>query len=179
MSTTGSTETTPSVTPSGNPPANPAKGNQRGQTTLAAEINRWEALAESLAPQVDQVAGIKEPFEQFQALLAEAKSLRKQLNGLQASASTAMTRREQVLLDGGDLFSRLHHALQFVHGPRNPQLKEFGLKPLRTRKPRRATLPATTPTPPITPAPPPVEVGTGHAPAAEPVATAAKASLGT
>ncbi|HZF09335.1 MAG TPA: hypothetical protein VFE33_11145 [Thermoanaerobaculia bacterium] len=176
---TGNTETTPSVTSSGNPPANPAKGNQRGQTTLAAEINRWEALAESMAPQVDQTPGLKEAFEQFQALLAEAKSLRKQLNGLQASASTAMTRREQVLLDGGDLFSRLHHALQFVHGPRNPQLKEFGLKPLRTRKPRRATLPATTPTPPITPAPPPVEVGTGHAPAAEPVATAAKASLGT
>jgi len=171
---TGSTETTPSVTPSGNQPANPAKGNQRGQTTLAAEINRWDALAESLAPQVDQMPAIKEPFEQFQALLTEAKSLRKQLNGLQASASTAMTRREQVLLDGGDLFSRLHHALQFVHGPRNPQLKQFGLKPRRTRKPRRTT----TPTPPITPAPPPVEVGTGHAPAAEPV-TAAKASLGT
>ncbi|HZF08602.1 MAG TPA: hypothetical protein VFE33_07425 [Thermoanaerobaculia bacterium] len=175
MSTTGSTETTPSVTPSGNPPANPAKGNQRGQTTLAAEINRWEALAESLAPQVDQVAGIKEPFEQFQALLAEAKSLRKQLNGLQASASTAMTRREQVLLDGGDLFSRLHHALQFVHGPRSPQLKEFGLKPLRARKARRTTpaMPATNP------APPPVEVGTGHAPTAEPRTTAVREGVGT
>jgi hypothetical protein len=83
-----------------------------------------------------------------------------------------------VLLDGGDLFSRLHHALQFVHGPRSPQLKKFGLKPLRTRKPRRTT-PAATPTPPITPAPPPVEVGTGHAPDTKPEATAATASPGT
>jgi hypothetical protein len=133
------TETTPAVTPSGNPPANPAKGNQRGQTTLAAEINRWEALTDTLTPQVDQLPGVKEPFEQFQALLAEAKSLRHQLNTLRASTSTAITRREQVLVDGGDLFSRLHHALQFIHGPRSPQLKEFGLKPLRVRKPRRNT----------------------------------------
>src|SRR4051812_27740720 len=101
---------TTEITLSPNPPANPAKGNQRGQTTLAAEIRRWEALSESRAPQVDQVPGLKEPFDQFQALLAEAKSLRTQLNAFQAGASTAMTRREQVLLDGGDLFSRLHHA---------------------------------------------------------------------
>jgi hypothetical protein len=169
---------TTEITPSPNPPANPAKGNQRGQTTLAAEINRWEALSESLAPQVDQVPGLKEPFDQFQALLDEAKSLRAELNAFKAGASAAMTRREQVLLDGGDLFSRLHHALQFVHGPRNPQLKKFGLKPLRTRKPRRTT-PAATPPPSTTPAPPPVEVGTGHAPTAEPVTTTAQASVGT
>jgi hypothetical protein len=150
--------TTP-ITPPVTPPVHPAKGNQRGQTTLAAEIDRWQALAENLAPQVDQMPGLKEQFAQFQALLAEAKAVRNQLIATRAGTATALARRNQLLVDGGDLFSRLHLGLQSVHGPRSPRLHEFGLKPrrLRTGRPRK------TPTPP-----PPVEVATAHPPAIEP-----------
>jgi hypothetical protein len=138
---------TTAITPPVTPPVNPAKGNRRGQTTLAAEIDRWQALADNLAPKVDQLPGLQEPFAQFQTLLAQAKAVRNQLNTLRADTGTALTRRNQLLVDGGDLFSRLHLGLQSVHGPRSPRLREFGLKPrrLRTGRPRKSS----TPTPPV------------------------------
>jgi hypothetical protein len=156
-----SKESTPSVTPVP-PPVNPTKGNKRGQTTLAAEIDRWQALADNLAPQVDQAPGLQEPFAQFQALLAAAKAARNQLNMLRAAADTALTQRNQLLADGGALFSRLSLGLQSIHGPRNPRLREFGLKPrpVPTGRPRKTPTPAPTPAPPpatevtATPAPP-------------------------
>ncbi|HZF12187.1 MAG TPA: hypothetical protein VFE33_25655 [Thermoanaerobaculia bacterium] len=169
MNTVG---TTTSVPPSPTPPVNPAKGNKRGQTTLAAEIDRWEALADNLAPQIDQVPGLKEPFTQFQTLLAQAKAVRNQINTLRANADAALTQRNQLLVDGGDLFSRLHLGLQSVHGPRSPRLREFGLKP---RKPRSGR-PRKTPAPTTTTTPPPVEVS-AHPPAAEPPAVAAVAGI--
>jgi len=155
MNTVGNTSSVPSTVP---PPANPAKGNQRGQTTLAAETDRWQALAENMAPKIDQVPGLKEQFVQFQALLAEAKTVRNQLKTLKADTGTALDRRNQLLVDGGDLFSRLHLGLQAVHGPRSPRLHEFGLKPRKPRTGRPRKTPAPTP-------PPPVEVTT-HPPAA-------------
>jgi len=158
-------ETTPSVTP----PANPAKGNQRGQTTLAAEIDRWQAMVDNLVPQVDQMPGLKETFVQFQAMLATAKSLRNQLNMLRAETSIALTRRNQLLGDGGDLFARLQLGLQAIHGPRNPRLREFGLKPrgVRPGRPRKTAIP------------PPVAITTApHPSPAVPAVPVAKASPG-
>src|SRR5437763_9263573 len=108
MSTAAST---PSVTPTGNP----AKGSKRGQTTLAAEIDRWQALVDNLTPQVDQMPGLKEPLARFQALLAQAKAIRNQIHTLRADTDSALTQRNQLLLDGGDLFGRLPLGLQSVH----------------------------------------------------------------
>ncbi len=139
MSTNEATPT-PTPQPSGNPPAHPAKGNQRGQTTLAAEIDRWQALSDNLEPKVAQMPGLQAPFAEFQAMLAEAKTVRNQLNSLRAGTSTAVIRRDQLLQDGGDLYTRLTLGLQSIHGPRSPQLKEFGLKPRRTRTRRLPTI---------------------------------------
>jgi len=161
MNTVGNT-TTPSNTTT---PANPAKGNQRGQTTLAAEIDRWQALANNLAPQIEQLPGLKDSFAQFQALLAQAIAVRNQLNTLKADTATAFTQREQLLVDGAGLFSRLRLGLQSAHGPQNPRLHEFGLKPRKkTGRPPKSTN-GTTP-------PPQVEVP-AHAPATAAPAPAA------
>jgi hypothetical protein len=139
MSTTANT---PSVPPT--PPVNPAKGNLRGQTTLAAEIDRWQALAKNLAPQINQMPVLQQEFTQFQALLAEALAVRNQLNTLQADLAAAFVERNQTLLDGGDLFSRLSLALQAAHGPTSPQLRAYGLKPRRrTGRPRKTVTPPT------------------------------------
>jgi hypothetical protein len=150
-SSTGSTSTTP---------ANPAKGNQRGQTTLAAEIDRWQAMANNLAPQIEQLPGLKESFAQFQTLLAQAIAVRNQLNVLKADTATAFSQRDQLLVSGAALFSRLRLGLQSAHGTRSQRLREFGLKPHKKtgRRPKGAD----------TPPPPQVEVTT-HPPAvAEP-----------
>ena len=156
MSTTASA---PSVNPV-TPPANPAKGNLRGQTTLAAEIDRWQTLANNLAPQIGQMPGLQGQFTQFQTLLAAAIAARNQITMLQANTANAFTERNQLLLDGGDLFSRLTLALQAVHGPESPRLREYGLKPRqRTGRPRKTATP-----PPATTPPPTVEVLTAHLP---------------
>lgn len=132
-------DTTPSVTPPVTPPVNAAKGPLRGQTTLAAEIDRWQTLVDNLTPQIDQAPGLKEPLAQFQTLLAAAKAIRNQLNMMRADKDAALAERNQMLLDGGDLFSRLTLGLQSIHGPGSPKLREFGLKPRRPRtgRPRK------------------------------------------
>jgi len=152
-----SKESTPSVTPVP-PPVNPAKGNKRGQTTLAAEIDRWQALADNLAPQVDQMPALKDAFAQFQSVLATAKAVRNQLNTLRANTDMAVAERQQMLVDGGNLYSHLTLGLQFLHGARSPRLREFGLKPRRVPpgRPRKTPTPPTTEvtTTPATPVPP-------------------------
>jgi hypothetical protein len=153
--------TTPS-TPSAPPPVNPTKGPLRGQTTLAAEIDRWQTLADNLTPQIDQMPGLKEPLAQFQTLLAAAKAVRNQLHTLRADTDSAITQRNQLLVDGGDLFARLALGLQAAHGPRSPRLREYGLKP---RKPRPGR-PRKTP-------PPAVEVTAVHPPTPQPNASPA------
>src|ERR1700709_1550222 len=120
MSTQGTTSSVP-------PPVNPAKGPLRGQTTLAAEIDRWQTLSDNLAPQIDDFPGLQAPFAQFLMLLNGAKSIRNQLHTLRADTDSALTQRNQVLVDGGDLFTRLTLGLQSVHGPRSPRLREYGL----------------------------------------------------
>ena len=162
MSTASNASTVPSTTPSA--PVNPAKGSQRGQTTLAAEIDRWQALADNLAPQIDQMPGLKEPFAQFQILLAEAKAVRNQLNTLRAGTATALTQRDLLVVDGGALFTRLSLGLQSFHGPRNPHLRAFGLKPKKKPTGRPRTNPIPTPA---------VEVAPVHPPAPAPKAPAA------
>jgi hypothetical protein len=154
------------------PPVNPAKGAQRGQTTLAAEIDRWQTLADNLAPQIDQMPGLAAPFAQFQTLLASAKGVRNQLNTLRADTDSALTQRDQLLVDGGALFSRLTLGLQSIHGPQSPRLREFGLKP---RKVRARTRPTPTPPPPTPEATEAPVVTTAHPPAppALPATTAA------
>ncbi|HEV7518050.1 MAG TPA: hypothetical protein VGR07_17260, partial [Thermoanaerobaculia bacterium] len=129
-----------------------------------AEIDRWQTLVDNLTPQVDQMPGLKDPLARFQALLATAKAIRNQIHMLRADTDSALTQRNQVLVDGGDLFGRLALGLQSVHGPRSPRLREFGLKPrkLRTGRPRKTT-------------PPPVEV-TAPQPGA-PSATAAPTAV--
>jgi hypothetical protein len=132
---------TAATTPSTTQPANPAKGNQRGKTTLAAEIDRWQALVDNLVPQVDQMPGLKDQLAQFEAKLNEAKALRNRINTLLADTDSARTQRKQLLAEGGDLYSRLTLGLQSFHGPRSPRLREFGLKPRRfgNGRPRKAT----------------------------------------
>jgi hypothetical protein len=125
-------------------------------------------MVNNLTPQIDDLPGLKDPLTQFQTLLTEAKALRDQLNTLKASTGTAMIRRNQMLSDGGDLFSRLTLSLQGLHGPRNPALRQFGLKPRKARsgRPRKNAIPT-----PITI--PTVEVTTHPAPVVVPVLPAA------
>jgi len=142
MSTDGNTTPTPTPTPSG--PGKPAKGRDRGQRTLAAKIGRWQRLGNNLAQHIDQLPLFKDQFTQFQAMLAEAQSLVSQLDVVRANIDDLMTRRNQMLSGGEDLFNRLSLALRAIHGPTAARLREFGLKPRRSGRSKKATSAAPT-----------------------------------
>ncbi len=143
------TASTPSVAPA--LPANPTQGHLRGQTTLVAEIGRWQALATQLAAEIGQMPGLQDQLTQLQTRLAGAIAVRDLIHTLHAEMATVFTQRKQLHLDGGGLFSRLSLALQSVHGPTSPRLLEYGLKPRRPLGRPRKTVP-----------PPLVEVTTTH-----------------
>jgi hypothetical protein len=43
-----------------NPPAHPAKGNLRGQTTLAAKIDRWEIMSDNVQADLAALPQLKD-----------------------------------------------------------------------------------------------------------------------
>ena len=109
-------------------PAHPAKGNLRGQTTLAAKIDRWENMSDNLEAQIADFPQLKDFQVAFQQVLEEAKALRAQMKAIEAAALLATNRRNQLISAGDALFSRLSHGLRSVLGPRSEDLVRYGLK---------------------------------------------------
>jgi hypothetical protein len=128
-------------------PLNPAKGNQQGQTTFAAKIDRWQGLGNNLAPQIDQLPQFKEQFAQFQSVLSLVVTLRDRMKIIQGDFTEAITQRDALFAEGDELFTRLSHALKAVHGPLSGRLKDFGLKPRKTGRPKGTKTKQPTPEP--------------------------------
>lgn len=168
MSTDSSSTTTPNPTPQPPGPAHPAKGNKRGQKSLAAKIVRWQRLGTNLSQHIDQLPLFKDQFTQFQAMLDEAESLVSQLDVSRANTDDLMARRNQMLAGGDDLYRRLDLALRAIHGPGAGRLREFGLKPHRPagRSKKKAT--------PVPPPPQQPEAPTAHPAAVPPTHVAEK-----
>lgn len=152
------TSTSDPMTPSTQLPKNPAKGPLRGQTTLAAKIDKMQILVDNLAPKIDQLPGLRDPFAQLQTMLANAKALRNRLKTLAADNADAMVQRNDLLAESESLFERVQLGLQSVHGPHSERLREFGLKPRgrRTGRPKKKQTPEIPPVEPgkATPAEP-------------------------
>ena len=134
------------VVPPSTEPAHPAKGNQQGQRTLAAKIDRWSSLSDNLMPYIDQLPHLKDTFTEFQVRLGAAKTLRNLLKKLRADSGDAMTQRNEMLAGGEDLYTRLNLGLQSLHGPTSQRLHEFGLKP-KKKSARTPVIVSITPAP--------------------------------
>src|SRR5436309_7346698 len=100
-----------------NQPANPAKDALRGQTTLAAKVDRWQNMSNNVALQLDAFPQLKDFHTQLQQTIAEARALGSQLKALDADSLTAVARRKQLIATGNDLFSRLGHGLKSAPAP--------------------------------------------------------------
>jgi hypothetical protein len=132
--TNTSTPATPS-TPS--TPKNPARGNQQGQTTLAAKIDRWEGMINNLLPLLDEVPQLKPAHGQLQKTVADAKVLRDHLRSVKANLQGSTTQRKEVIATGEELFSRLSLGLRSAFGPKSDRLTAFAVKPLKTGRPSK------------------------------------------
>src|SRR3954468_15642571 len=136
-----------------NPPANPAKGNNRGQTTLAAKIDRWQTMSDNVEEQLAAFPQLKDFQVEFQKIIDEAKALRLQMKDLEAEALSATARRNVLISTGDVLFSRLDHGLRSALGPKSELLVKYGLKRGKAGRKAKTAEPAPSPEP----TPPPVE----------------------
>lgn len=128
MNTNSSTPSTPKTPKT---PKNPARGNQQGQTTFAAKIDRWEAMANNLLPLLAEMPQFQPVHAELQQAIADAKALRDHLKAMKAEAQTSSGRRKQMITKGEGLFSLLGLGLRFAFGPTSQRLNAFGVKPLK------------------------------------------------
>jgi hypothetical protein len=124
-------------TPTPNTPQNPARGNQQGQTTLAAKIDRWEGMINNLQPLLDEVPQLKPAHGQLQQTVADAKVLRDQLRNLKAVIKGSTAQRKDVMATGEELFARLSLGLRSAYGPKNERLAAFSVKPRKSGQPSK------------------------------------------
>jgi hypothetical protein len=101
-----------------------AKANSFADKTL-----RWELLETKLAPLLDTMPHVKPVHAELVQLLADAKALEFQVQGLKTGASKVAEDRRALVKAGDRLRSRLASALAFEHGSTSVQLKEFGIRP--------------------------------------------------
>lgn len=159
MNTNSSTPGTPGTHKT---PKNPARGNQQGQTTLAAKIDRWEAMVNNVLSEIDQMPQLKPALDELQQKIAAAKTLRDRLRSMKADVQDLTTQRKNLIADGESLFSHLSLGLRFAFGANSEKLAAFAVKPRkRTGRPHKTTPPPPTPIPeaPTAPHPAPVTAG--------------------
>ena len=115
---------------------------------------RWQSLVDNLTPHINQLPGFADSFARFQEMVTTAKTLHNRLKVLRADTGDVLTQRNQLFVDGDDLYTRLSLVLQGVHGPQSDRLREFGLKPRKKTGPKKtpspALVPATFPAPELT-----------------------------
>jgi len=129
-------------------PKNPAKGNQQGQTTLAAKINRWEAMSNNITPVLENFPQLKTFHSQLQQTIADAKVLRDHLQAMKADVQGSTSQRKELIATGEDLFAHLSLGLRFAFGTDSERLAAFSVKPRRKtgrtgKQPAPALIPAT------------------------------------
>ena len=136
MSTNTDTPSTP-IPAAPKLPKNPARGNQQGQTTLAAKIDRWEGMINNLLPVLDELPQLKPAHAQLQQAVAEAKAMRDHLSTMKAAVQGSTSQRKALVTTGEELFSRLSLGLRSAFGPKNERLAAFAVKPLKTGRPSK------------------------------------------
>jgi hypothetical protein len=85
---------------------------------------------------------IKPVHAELVQLLADAKALEFQVQGLKTGASKVAEDRRAMVKAGDRLRSRLASALAFEHGSTSVQLKEFGIRPRPAGRTRTKPAPA-------------------------------------
>ena len=139
-----------------NPPANAMKGNLRGQTTLAAKIDRWQKMSDNVQPQLAAFPQLKDFHTEFQKVIDEAQALRSQMKAIAADSLSTVARRNDLIRSGEDLFARLSHGLKSALGPKSERLVQYGVK--RGKAGRKAKTAQPTPGPST---PPPTQEAQG------------------
>src|SRR5262245_11586079 len=118
-----------------------------------AVIRDWQLLLAASAEHAASMPGAEDLRQELEQLLAETIALK----ASQDSATAARQRRTQELqgmLDRGrELAMRLRGMAKARIGPKNEQISQFGVAPLRKRSRRAKAVRPPLPIPPVQPSP--------------------------
>lgn len=109
--------------------------------TLAKYIADWDLLLGALRPRLADLPYLNAQSQELESLLAEARSLDQEQQGLRGRFQDTVKRRREVERRGRDLRNRLAAQLRGALGFDNDTLLGFGVPPRRARRKKAATEP--------------------------------------
>jgi hypothetical protein len=126
-------------------------------TTWADAFRAWDALIGQLNENGALVPGHEAQTAALAATYEKARQLRIEQESLKGNAIAATDRFLDAVDEGNEQASKLRSFIVSVMGPRNPQLKLFGIRPkaVRRRRSKKQT-PVNPPTPETPTTDPPV-----------------------
>jgi hypothetical protein len=98
------------------------------------DLDRWGALLKAARKRECELGGIAPFIEALSATRDQALNFKGLRDSLRASAADAHRRYMEALAEGNDAAISLRAYLVSTLGPRNPQLREFGMNPLKIRR---------------------------------------------
>jgi hypothetical protein len=116
-------------------------------------LGDWQVLYDNLTPRLTDMPLVAGDHSTLGTILGQARSLQNQQEAASAQLRDINQQRRQIVNQGGDVTSRLGHALRSILGTKNEKLIEFGVKPLpRVRRKATPKKPPQTSTPTTAPA---------------------------
>ena len=103
--------------------------------SFAQQTDGWEALTSNSEKGESEHPGIIPVRTELAEALAEAKRSRNAHRRLRSRMLVEAKRLRAAIVRGEEAEKRLRRFLQAVYGPASPELRRFGLKPRKGRKP--------------------------------------------
>jgi hypothetical protein len=103
--------------------------------SYAETVNGWEELLAALEQNSGDLTQLEIPRQRLQIILDQIKAFASEQAALSASRQLATSRIEYQLVQGRKLATVLRASVREYYGNRSEKIAEFGLQPLRTRRP--------------------------------------------
>jgi hypothetical protein len=108
--------------------------------SFAQQVDGWKALTANALEVTEELPGLREVRAELVQALEAAEKSRDTHRRLRSKAMVEAKRLQQAIVRGEEAEQRLRRFLQASYGPTNPQLRRFGLKPRKGRRPEPRTI---------------------------------------
>ncbi len=109
--------------------------------SYAETVNGWDELLTALEQNSSDLPQLEIPRERLQTIVAQIRSFATEQAAMTASRQLATERVYYLLAQGRKLATVLRASVREYYGNRSQKIAEFGLQPLRPRRPQDNPLP--------------------------------------
>jgi hypothetical protein len=102
--------------------------------SLGAHLSIWDRLAAAIANNPNDLPALRRDLEILQKAVKEIRETKQRQIELRAAAQQATRDLEAAMETANQASVRLHSAILFTYGSKDPKITEFGLRPWRTRR---------------------------------------------